>query len=361
MDRSRSPLPRKTNPESWNSWSEPASQKWEQRDWQQDKWQAAGWETETKNNWQSGWSSTSNDHHNKVMLPFSSPKYKEDAWTKEDVDKSIPPEFNQTELYHDSNLKFGIPLPKRVMPTEWSLKQGIAGKAVEEVALIDVIFQGYKNWTLRHLAMGRPTFFILAKHYDKSRLLYSINMAIKEGNMEDITRKWNQSLPVPFPTETDEDKKNLVTKLGEHIGKSITEGFTDSQLYKKVQELEKELASAKLKLAEGSKKGVNINGLDKYTRSSEIKFMQNDAPSNAQAKEVQAWISKILTKTQAKNINKTMGDIKSTLNANIPHDIARLETVKLTLIDHGCPVNLAAKLDKDLALKILAALYIKEQ
>ena len=361
--RSRSPLPRSKG-DSWSTWPDSDSKQWSKHEWQDQDWSTSPW----KESWDrdsTTWQSSSKAYAQEsrpLLLPMHTSKFKEDAWTKDEMDKSIPSEFYGNDLYHDTNLVFGIPMPKRVMPTEWSQKHGISGKPIEEVAVIDVIFQGYRNWTLRHLAMGRPTDFTLSKHYDKARLMYAINMSMKDSNLEDIVTKWNNSLVKPHPCESEEDKRNIVNKLGEHIGKIINDGCTDSQLYKKIQELEQELTAPKLKLHDGPKKSSDIlPGLDKYGRTSEHKFMQHDAPSNAQAKEVQAWITKILTKTQAKMMNKIMSDIKTIVNEKVSNDVARLEVLKVTLVDHGCPINLAAKFERDMATKVLAALCAKDQ
>ena len=264
-------------------------------------------------------------------------------------------------MYIDKSLVFGLALPRQIIATDWTQKKGIAGQDVQEVRLVDVIYGGLSNWVLRHLGMGKATYFILAKAYDKSTVLYALNTALRDASMKALAMKWNESLAKPGPFSTEVEKRELLTKYGEHAAKMMMDGAQDSNLYERVQELEKDNVDLKLKLAETGKKGSNAYGLGKFSRRGSVQFLQSNCPAVASAKEVGAWISKQLSKTQSKGIPKAMSELKETAQTNVPEEAARVEALKLALIDHGMPVAIAAKMDKDLCYKMLAALHLRER
>ena len=81
--------------------------------------------------------------------------------------------------------------------------------------------------------------------------------------------------------------------------------------------------------------------------------------SDVKKKEVESWVQKHLTKTQAKTVTKVIAEVKELAQTNVPEEPARMEALRKALIDHGLPVVLAARVDKEMAYKILAALHVK--
>ena len=113
-------------------------------------------------------------------------------------------------------------------------------------------------------------------------------------------------------------------------------------------------------MAQSGKKGTNTHGLDKFACKG-AKMLQKLVITNVTMKEINAWIAKNLTKGQAKAIMKTVAEVKEKAQTNIPEDAARMEALRLTLIEHGMPVVLAAKIDKESAYKLIAALHVKDR
>ena len=54
-------------------------------------------------------------------------------------------------------------------------------------------------------------------------------------------------------------------------------------------------------------------------------------------------------------------ELKEKAQVNIPEEVARIQALRLALIDYGLPVALAAKIDKEAAYKLTAALHVKER
>ena len=127
------------------------------------------------------------------FLPFATPRKNYatslESWIQPSYNHTVfPPEFVQDANHYDTRLDRGMPLLKHVQHTESTVSRDIAGLQVEKIPLINVIYEGYGNWCLRHLVTGRPTYFIMAKTFDKSCLLYSINSGLRDENMDKIAQ-----------------------------------------------------------------------------------------------------------------------------------------------------------------------------
>ena len=175
--------------------------------------------------------------------------------------------------------------------------------------------------------------------------------------MDKLAQDWNNKQALILPIISNEDKRQVVTKFGEAIANHIIDGSMnqDKNLFGRIQELEQELVKSRQALADTQGGGTGIGPLAKFSR-----IKQNDAPANSNAKEVGAWIEKNLTAAKKKKLLKTIEALKEHAQAQIPQDLARLEILLLALIDHGMPVKMAAKFDKDQAYRMIAALHIKE-
>ena len=345
--------------------------RWSEKSSASNSWDAHWWDGAQSSTWNAGKGQQQQFHPPPRMsppsLPFATPRKSYatslESWIQPSYNHTVvPQEFVQDANHYDTRLDRGMPLMKHVQHTENTVARDIAGMPVEKIPLINVIYEGYGNWCLRHLAMGRPTYFIMAKTFDKSCLLYSINSGLRDENMDKIAQDWNNKQALILPINTNEDKRQVVTKFGEAVASHIIEGSMnqDKNLFARVQELEQELIKSRQALAETQGGGTGIGPLAKYSRSKPAKVLQNDAPANSNAKEVGAWIEKNLTAAKKKKLAKAIEGLKEHAQAQIPQEPARLEILLLALIDHGMPVKMAAKFDKDQAYRMIAALHIKE-
>ena len=144
--------------------------------------------------------------------------------------------------------------------------------------------------------MGRPTYFVMTKAFDKSCLLYSINAFLRDENMDAIAIRWNDKQVPPAATDSVEDKKNLLNKFGEFIGKAIIDGsmIADSNLFQRIQQLEKELVDAKSNAA-ADPAAPRQSTFGKYARQKPTKFLATDAPESNIAKKISEWCDKFLS------------------------------------------------------------------
>ena len=273
----------------------------------------------------------------------------------------VPSDFVQDDSHLDSRLDRGLPLLKNVAHTETTVARNIAGMAIESIPLINVIYEGYKNWCLRHLVLGRPTFFVMCKTFDKSCLLYSILTGLRDEGMQQVAETWNNKQSTPMPVIKEDDRRKVLTKYGEFVAKCIIDGTLnqDKALFEKVQELEKALADAKHRLNTDARTSTTASSVGKYAREKQTKLLHNDCPTTAVVKDVNAWADKFLGAGK-KKLTQTISELKAYTAEQIPQEQARHEVILVALIDHGMPIKYAGKIDKDMACKILAAVHLKE-
>ena len=55
---------------------------------------------------------------------------------------SLPTTFVQTKSHLDSREIYGKTMLRKIAPTAWSSKHGLAGQSMEQVKLVDLIWRG---------------------------------------------------------------------------------------------------------------------------------------------------------------------------------------------------------------------------
>ena len=59
-------------------------------------------------------------------------------------------------------------------------------------------------------------------------------------------------------------------------------------------------------------------------------------------------------------MTKMIETFKNFVDDRFPQEAARLEALQLALIDHGMPLKLAVKFEKEGAYKVISSLHLKE-
>lgn len=139
---------------------------------------------------------------------------------------------------------------------------------VLEIPLYKVLYGTLENWTLRYLAAGKTCYYLMAKSYDISTLLYSLSIEIKKDNVLECAQEWTKQQADPLPSETKEEKRNLLLKYGAYLAhlvvhpQEIKPAKDDNALFQEVQLLQEEitqLKKAKL-VGSASSDGVKLPG-----------------------------------------------------------------------------------------------------
>ena len=257
-----------------------------------------------------------------------------------------------------------LDLPKLIQVTDWSEQKRIAGYPIDQVPLAAITYQGLNNWVLRHLAQGRSTFVVLCRKYPESRLLHDLGTSLyKSGvDVESTIKQWAAKQDPPVDTNTNEQlwsaSAALAGQIAQHI-KTIGTANTDNQLFKRIEQLEADLAAAKQ--PQSSKKPVGKSSNQEVSNAPTSPFScQGDKilsqmfPGSKQSKEVNSWIKRL-------GLSKKGHNAKDQNTIDITKFLTGLDKAKHKnalqgiLIDWGSTVEQAGAHDVDSATKIIAA------
>jgi hypothetical protein len=252
-----------------------------------------------------------------------------------------------------------LDLPRVIEATDWAEQKHIAGYPIEQVPLAAITYQGLGNWVLRHLAHGRATFIVLCRKYPESRLLHDLGIAMfKHGvDIESTVKQWATKQDPPVETNTNEQLWQafaaLANQLAGHI-KNMGTANNDNQLFKRIEELEKELADAKQQGKKPAAKPATPVVTNSGFACQGDKVLSQMFPTSKQAKEINSWIKRL-------NLNKKGHAQKDQYTSDIVKMLTEVDKSKhknhmqALLVDWGLTIEQAGAHDVDSATKIIAA------
>jgi hypothetical protein len=148
------------------------------------------WTWTSRSWWGDGWASES---QYKSSPKHRSPKHREKHSRDSDTGVQLPPSFKPDEYYLDRGTDRDLPLPRRVVSTEFSISKGTADSDVTKIPVHKLLYKGIANWTLRLVAAGKPVFFILVKSYQLSIFVYQLTRSLKDVSIEEVALSWNKA------------------------------------------------------------------------------------------------------------------------------------------------------------------------
>ena len=179
----------------WNQW------KWDEQHEEDERWSLpSSGQTRPTKKWE--WptttpqkSSTWYPHENR---DWQSPTgHSVAAISKE----GLPNEFKPSREFLDSREVFGKTLLRRVASTAWSSKYALAGKEVENIKLVDMIWKGYRNHHLRSLSHG---------HY---MCRFDSHSRKEVGSLDDLAKNFLQAHPELCPSKGQSSQEELKAGL----------------------------------------------------------------------------------------------------------------------------------------------------
>ena len=245
-----------------------------------------------------------------------------------------------------------LTLPRKIVPTEWSQANGLCGQDIATVPLAACLYKGMANWCLRFLASGKACYFIMVKSYQTSTVLYAMAKEWRETDLESRAKDWNRALPKATPVDTDDNKRAMLQAFGTHIAQQLLKN-PDQDLLNRIKDLEIQVATKVLPRASSS---LTMDLLGKFTGPSNIKKLDDKAPTSKVKKSLDEWIAKSITADAKKTIPSLTKDLKKLLE-DVNED-KRLETLKINLVNQGMPMMFAATLDLDLCTKITVVTHL---
>ena len=150
---------------SWSdeSWSQPSCQANSHQHQSHDQYWSSDW---SSNQSSSAWGWQKNKRQAEQEWVQSTPKkqkphHEDPKWDHlgsptgfqvsrdSSVDKNLPPTFTPDEDHYDKNEIWGKKLPHKVLTTQWSRTNGLAGRDLLKVTLPELLCMGWQNHGLR--------------------------------------------------------------------------------------------------------------------------------------------------------------------------------------------------------------------
>ena len=94
-----------------------------------------------------------------------------DTSIKYDLTKDVQSEWTSSDEFLDTNIDKGLALTRIAKTTEFSQKNGTAGKDIRTVRLIDICYQGIKNHNIRSISAGRFINIIFTKSIKENQFI----------------------------------------------------------------------------------------------------------------------------------------------------------------------------------------------
>ena len=93
---------------------------------------------------------------------------------------ACPPTVVQTKSHLDSREIYGKTMLRKIAPTAWSSKYGLAGQNMEQVKLVDLIWRGWDNQHLRALSHGSYMSMIVCRTVNEAVFLQAVLSLVRE-------------------------------------------------------------------------------------------------------------------------------------------------------------------------------------
>ena len=99
--------------------------------------------------------------------------------------KPIPRSFSTTDDAFDTATQFcNVPLKKVVAKTNWTDRNGLAGKRIDEVSIIDLLYRGWEDSSLRYLSQGDFVGLIPTRSVAEAVFLSAIRDALRSKKVD---------------------------------------------------------------------------------------------------------------------------------------------------------------------------------
>ena len=312
----------------------------------------------------------------------------------------VPDSFSTSDLCWDTNEIYGLNLPRSIATTAWSIKQGLAGKPIESLSVLDTTYDGPNSYGLRLLASGRYVSLEFTRSFKESCIIQhclQLMRARQESNKtapiididhiaEHLARQKNMAFTLPG------EKKAVYNLIADHMIsalKAISPIKAEEALRATIEKLEKENAKlrvnpaapapstknqAKNTIKAALAKGANnlpvaddhepddlappeeeapeVDSLEKYRKKSSRPFLATQCPASKATKDYNAFVNGLkLSGPRKKALDKAVESSIVFLRALDNNDKAQLDSVA---VEWGLPVKIAATMDATNLMKTIA-------
>lgn len=302
--------------------------------------------------------------------------------------------WNPSSSHFDTNQVYGLSFPRQVESTQWSRKFKVAGFAIADIKLVQMMTNGLQNWGLRLLANGRYVTFELFRNRTEAMLASAIS---KELYQQKDQIDLNKVLAHFAPNGTDPNdwnqRQDLINQLAKKIVGDFKQYMPVDQQQLMMDELERLKAeNARLNQLHSGTSGGNptplakafaaspkdpkdpkdpndagsplptvpdeFDPLEQYRRPKKSRAVFGYlSPDDGSKTKINQWIKKNVPKSDQATVETLASELQKEIQDMSEGDRPNLEAV---LADWGLSSQVLSKMSMDSQFRLLAAVqYVK--
>ena len=190
--------------------------------------------------WEADWTTTGSNqdrHWNNTWTPPKSSKGQQDSKTSDakypdwnsptgfKTTHGLPANFVQTKSHLDSREIYGKTMLRKIAPTAWSSKYGLAGQSMEQVKLVDLIWRGWDNQHLRALSHGSYMSMIVCRKVNEAVFLQAVLSLVREKrwDLDDLASHFCKSQSIAEPTKSHPSVEEVKVHQAQALAKFLIE------------------------------------------------------------------------------------------------------------------------------------------
>lgn len=336
----------------------------------------------------------SRDHRSRTPIPRITRDHVSDC-PFEASDKWRP-----DRQHYDTNLLYGLTLPRTVVDTPHSRALGTANMPIHQVRLHQVVFGGASNWLMRHVAHGKYVAIEMFRSHKEAMVFSKLSKLLKESSvdLEAVATKLAQDRDQETTTKEGKQRAfSLVSQKLFEVLKDMMPGQAPlpQEVLDKIRELE--AANAVLRNALNDKQHTNNRSstpslpivralgitpekakersnqepipvsqtstvpeepttspsvVQQCTCNGRRRVLATEAPAGAKGVSITNWLSKPANAKYKKRAEQLSKDLIAAVNA-MPG--AEQPSFPDLAAEWGLPVQLATKMDRNQLSRVVAA------
>ncbi|OLP78312.1 hypothetical protein AK812_SmicGene41517 [Symbiodinium microadriaticum] len=190
--------------------------------------------------WEADWTTSGSNqdrHWNNTWTPPKSTKGQQDSKTSDakypdwnsptgfKTTHGLPANFVQTKSHLDSREIYGKTMLRKIAPTAWSSKYGLAGQNMEQVKLVDLIWRGWDNQHLRALSHGSYMSMIVCRKVNEAVFLQAVLSLVREKkwDLDDLANHFCKSQSIAEPTKSHPSVEEVKVHQAQALAKFLIE------------------------------------------------------------------------------------------------------------------------------------------
>ena len=188
----------------------------------------ADWTTSGSNqdrHWNNTWTPTksSKGHQDTKTSDAKYPDWNSPTGFK--TTHGLPANFVQTKSHLDSREIYGKTMLRKIAPTAWSSKYGLAGQNMEQVKLVDLIWRGWDNQHLRALSHGSYMSMIVCRKVNEAVFLQAVLSLVREKkwDLDDLANHFCKNQSIAEPTKSHPSVEEIKVHQAQALAKFLIE------------------------------------------------------------------------------------------------------------------------------------------